>query len=135
MDKLLISNKKRGSNFEKDFAEYISKKGYWVAPFPGKEYTNSQPADLSAAKNNEPILFDCKTLANKNGLFPISRIEENQRLAYKRFKACGNKYYYLAILWNNDIYLINLDDVDFNSKHIDLKNEIPYEENFYENNN
>ena len=32
----MISNKKIGSKFEKDFAEYLSKKGYWVAPFPRK---------------------------------------------------------------------------------------------------
>lgn len=32
----MISNKKIGSKFEKDFAEYLSKKGYWIAPFPRK---------------------------------------------------------------------------------------------------
>lgn len=127
------NNKKIGTDFENDFANYLYGKGYWVAPFPGKDHTNSQPADLIACKNNEPILIDCKTLANKNGLFPLDRVEQNQRLAYKRFKHTGNKYYYLAILWNNNIYLINLDDIDFKSKHIDLKNETPYEENCYEN--
>lgn len=112
--------------------DLLAKKGYWAAPFPGKENTNSQPADLTACKNNEPILFDCKTLASKNGLFPLNRVEQNQRMAYKRFKECGNKYYYLAILWNNNIYLVNLDDIDFKEKSIDLKNKIPYKENFYE---
>lgn len=32
----MISNKKIGSKFEKDFAQFLSKKGYWVAPFPRK---------------------------------------------------------------------------------------------------
>ena len=126
------NNKKIGNDFEKDFADYLAKNGCRVAPFPGKDHTNSQPADNIACKNNEPFLFDCKTLANKNGLFPIHRIEENQRLAYKRFKQTGNKKYYLAILWNNNVYLVNLDNIDFTAKSIDLKNEISIEENFYE---
>lgn len=38
-----MNNKILGNNFEKDFALFLSNKGYWVAPFPGKSHTNSQP--------------------------------------------------------------------------------------------
>lgn len=127
-----MNNKILGNSFEDDFAKFLSKKGYWVAPFPGKNHTNSQPADLIACKNDKAYLIDCKTLNNKNGLFNMSRLEENQRLAYKKWKKCGNKNYYISILWNNDIYLINLDEVDFNNKSIMVRNNIPYWRNFYE---
>lgn len=38
-----MNNKKLGSKFEKDFADFLANQGYWVAPFPGKSHTNSQP--------------------------------------------------------------------------------------------
>ena len=110
----------------------MSKEGYWVAQFPGKDYTNSQPADMIMCKDNEPILVDCKTLENKNGLFNLKRLEQNQRMAYKRFKQAGNKNYYLAILWNNNVYRVNLDDIDLKSKSIDVKSFECIKENFYE---
>lgn len=31
------NNKKLGSKFEKDFADFLASKGYWVAPFPRKK--------------------------------------------------------------------------------------------------
>lgn len=39
----MLSNKKIGSKFEEDFANFLSNRGYWVAPFPGKSHTNAQP--------------------------------------------------------------------------------------------
>lgn len=88
--------------------------------------------DLIACKNNKPFLIDCKTLDNKNGLFPLSRIEENQRLAYKKFKECGNNNYYLAILWDNDIYMLNMSFINFDLKSYDLKKESPKWRDFYD---
>ena len=127
-----MNNKKIGNDFEKDFAEFLAKNGYWVAPFPGKAHTNAQPADLICCKNDRPYLIDCKTLENKNGIFNLSRIEENQRLAYQRYVACGNKNYSLAILWKNDIYIVQLAEIDFNGKSINLNNFFPIWRNFNE---
>jgi hypothetical protein len=39
----MISNKKIGSKFEKDFANFLSKKGYWVHFIEGASHTGSQP--------------------------------------------------------------------------------------------
>lgn len=100
----------------------------------GAAHTGSQPCDLVACKNGKVWAIDCKTLNNKNGLFPISRVEENQRLAYKRFKKCGNDNFFLAILWNNNIYFIPMFDVAFEEKSIDLKKKIAMWRGFYENN-
>lgn len=131
------NNKKLGSKFEKDFADFLSKQGYWVHYIEAAAYTGSQPCDIVAIKRDFPELYDCKTLNNKNGLFPISRIEENQRLAFERLRDCKNHEtdFALAILWNNDIYYVFFDDIDFNKKSIDLKTLYPSWRNFYEDNN
>lgn len=129
-----MNNKVLGSNFEKDFANFLASKNYWVHFIEGAAHTGSQPCDIIAIKRDFPELYDCKTLNNKNGLFPISRIEENQRLAYERVRECRNPetIFSLAILWNNNLYYVDFDDIDFNKKSIDLKEISPYKENFYE---
>ena len=116
-----MNNKVLGNNFEKEMAQKLKDYGYWVHLITPARYTGSQPADIIAVKNNKTILIDCKTCSTH--LFPIHRIEQNQRLAYKMFKECGNDKYYLAIKWNEKIYMVNLGKVDFNKKYIDLENE------------
>lgn len=118
----MVSNKKLGNNFEKEYAEILSNKGYWITFLTPKQYIGSQPCDLIAIKNNIPILIDCKTC--KTHLFPISRIEENQRQAFKRYIKCGNINFVLAIKYNNRIYEINMKDIDFKQKNIDLEGKI-----------
>ena len=81
-----LNNKKLGNKFEKDFMDLLAKKGYWVTFLEGKANIGSQPCDIIAIRRDNVELYDCKTLANKNGLFPISRIEENQRLAFERLR-------------------------------------------------
>lgn len=114
-----MSNKNLGNSFEKEYAEILRKKGYWVTFLSPKQHIGSQPCDLIAIKNDFPILIDCKTC--KTHLFPISRIEENQRQAFKKYIKCGNTKFILAIKYNNQIYEIDMKDVDFTQKSIDLE--------------
>ena len=90
-----ISNKKLGNNWEKEYAEILSKKGYWVTFLTPHKNTGAQPCDLVAIKNNIGKLIDCKTCATH--LFPIKRIEENQRQCFKKYSKCGNTDFILAI--------------------------------------
>lgn len=83
-----------------------------------KQHIGSQPCDLIAIKDNVPVLIDCKTC--KTQLFPVSRIEENQRQAFKRYSKCGNTNFILAIKYNEKIYEINLSEIDFTQKSINL---------------
>ena len=114
-----MNNKIIGNNFEKKYAQILSDKGYWVTFLTPKNHIGSQPCDLIAIKNNKPLLIDCKT--SKSYLFPISRIEENQRLASQKYFKCNNKFFILAIKYKEKIYEINLKDIDFSKKNIDLR--------------
>lgn len=97
-----MNNKKLGTAFEKEFCELLASRGYWVhfiAPAPN----GGQPFDVIAAKNGEAFAFDCKTSASVR--FPLTRLEENQVMAFERWMACGNSQPRLAIKYNNKVYL------------------------------
>ena len=94
--------------------------------------TGSQPADIVAIKNNIATLIECKNLDNKSGKFPLSRIESNQWLAYKKLKECHNSNMVLSILWDNKIYFVNFDLLQFFNKSIDLKTLEPNIKNWSE---
>ena len=130
-----MNNKELGNKFEKDFAEYLASKGYWAHYIEGAAHTGSQPCDIVASKRDCMELYDCKTLEKKNGLFPLYRVEENQRLAFQRFRECQNikSTFSLAILWNDDLYFVDFDNIDFTQKSIDLKKLFPFIRGFYEN--
>lgn len=115
----LKSNKKLGNDFEKEFAQILADEGYWVTMLTPKTHIGSQPADLIAVKDDMAILVDCKTC--NNYLFPISRIEQNQIEASKKFFSCGNTQYYIAIKYKQDIYLIPICTINFLEKSIDLR--------------
>lgn len=121
-----MNNKTIGNNFENNLSLILSDLGYWVSLFTPKSHSNSQPADMIAVRDDVALLIDAKTLKNKNGLFPISRIEENQIFAAKKFLKCGNAWYNFAILWDNTIYMIPFNTIDFSKKSIDLKEQIPF---------
>ena len=114
-----MNNKRIGTNFEKEYAEILRNKGYWVAFQTPRQNIGSQPCDLIAIKDDKPILIDCKTC--NTHLFPIKRIENNQRLAFKKYMECGNTTFILAIKYDNKIYEINLRDIDFSQKSIELE--------------
>ena len=114
-----MNNKVLGNSFEKEYAKILRERGYWVTFLTPKKNIGSQPCDLIAIKDDEPILIDCKTC--KTHLFPINRIEENQRQAFKRYSKCGNTKFILAIKYNNRIYEINMKDIDLKQKNLDLE--------------
>lgn len=114
-----MNNKVLGNSFEKEYAKILRERGYWVTFLTPKKNIGSQPCDLIAVKDDKPILIDCKTC--KTHLFSINRIEENQRQAFKRYSKCGNTKFILAIKYNNRIYEINMKDIDFKQKNLDLE--------------
>jgi Holliday junction resolvase len=127
-----MNNKILGSKFEQDFAAFLANQGYWVHFLEGAAHTGAQPFDLIAIKDNIPHCIDCKTLSEKSRCFPTSRIEDNQLLAYKRYKKCGNDNFSLAILWKNDVYIVPFNIIDFTAKSFEMSECIPVWRNFYE---
>lgn len=131
-----MNNKSKGNIFEEDVAKKLSKLGHWCTLLQGAKGTNAQPADIIACKDNKVWLIDCKTLVNTSGNFTLERAEQNQILAYKRFKKCGNENYFYAILWENDVYLVPMFDILFeDKKSINVKKYVAVWRNFYENKN
>lgn len=88
-----MSNKSAGTAFEKEFAELLAEKGFWVHRLQDNQ--NGQPFDIIAVKNGRAYAFDCKDCAGRS--FPLSRIEENQRMAMERWEECGNGTGYFAV--------------------------------------
>lgn len=61
--------------------------------------TGAQACDIVIIKHNIATLIEAKNLYNSTGKFTLSRIEQNQRLAYRKFCACDNSNFVLAIGW------------------------------------
>lgn len=82
-----MSNKSNGTAFEKEFAERLAEHGFWAHLL--KDNHNGQPFDVIAAKDKRTYVFDCKDC--KNGIFVLTRIEENQKSAMQLWRECGNR--------------------------------------------
>lgn len=98
-----MNNKKLGTEFEREVVTLLSQTGYW-AHFITPDAKGSQPFDIIASKNDFPIVADCKTSSIK--WFNISRLEENQIMAFDLWFRTGNKYAFIFIKYNEKIYEI-----------------------------
>ncbi len=99
-----MNNKRLGTEFEVEFCKLLAGRGYWVhfiAPSPN----GGQPFDVIAAKDGKAHAYDCKTSVAVK--FPFTRLEENQKLAFERWKKCGNSEPQIAVKYGNSVYLIN----------------------------
>lgn len=134
--KNMFLNRPKGIKFEQDFAEFLSKRGFWVHLVARTPHYKDQPCDIIVCQNNKAWLIDCKTLENKYGTFTLNRFEENQRGCYERFKQYGNNNYFLAILFENNVYFCPICQIDYkNKKSINVKNFPIIKRGFYEDNN
>ena len=96
-----MNNKRLGTEFEREVVELLSQQRYWVH-FITPDARGSQPFDIIASKYDIPIVGDCKTSSVK--WFNISRLEENQIMAFEKWFETGNKYAYIFVKYNNKIY-------------------------------
>ena len=104
-----MNNKKTGSQFEKEFCQYLAENGWW-AHFLTPNASGAQPFDIIALRGRNVYAIDCKTCAGDK--FSISRIEDNQRLAFSHiiWKSTSVKCGF-AILYNDEIYYVPYEDV------------------------
>jgi Holliday junction resolvase len=94
-----LNNKKRGTSFERYFAQLLSEQGFWARLDKGK----AQTCDIIAGKDGIIYLFECKTC--KTDYFNFNRIEDNQSMSRKKFIACGNAEAYFVFEVEGSIYL------------------------------
>ncbi len=70
-------------------------------------FHGAQPVDAIIIKNNIATLVEIKNLDNTTGRFPLSRVEQNQWLSYKKFRECHNTNFIIAIKWSSNLYLVD----------------------------
>ena len=102
-------NRSNGGRFEQELAEILGTHKFWCHVL--QQNKAGQPADIIAVKGKFHTLIDCKVVSDNNG-FEFSRVEENQRLAMKKFQRCGNELCYFAIrLPDESIHLVSLERI------------------------
>lgn len=99
-----MNNKKRGTEFEQEFCQLLADNGFWVH-FMVPNAAGGQPFDVIAVKNGIAYAVDCKTC--KANVFSMSRLEDNQILAFEKWMKCGNKVPIIAIKHNDEIRFAN----------------------------
>lgn len=125
------SNKKNGTDFETEFANLLSKYGFWVHKFAQR--ASGQPCDVIAVRKGRSFIFDCKDC--ELDCFTASRREENQKLSMSLWNKCGNGFGWFAFrMSNKTIYImdnmrlstllrkkkvLNKDDIRYNSMRFD----------------
>lgn len=97
------NNKKLGTDFENEAVDLLTKLGYWVH-FISPDTRGAQPFDIIAVKNGIPYAIDCKTCVAKS--FNISRLEDNQVLAFGKWTKCGNTEPLILVKHDGYIYVI-----------------------------
>lgn len=95
-------NKKIGNDFERELCQILYDAGYWVHNFANRK--NGQPADIIAVKNNSAFLIDAKECTWE--IFPLRRMEYNQKLSMGLWIECGNFTPYFALKARNEIYMV-----------------------------
>lgn len=106
---LETSNKSIGNQFEQDLARLLADAGFWVHVL--QQNKAGQPADLIVAKGRYATLIDCKVISTDAG-FPLSRVEENQKLSMASFyKHTGAPCWFAFRLPDGDIRFISAETV------------------------
>lgn len=119
-----MNNKQRGTAFEKEFCKLLKSRGFWVH-FMSPSASGTQPCDIIAVRNEKAFLIDCKTCDDK--VFRIGRLEDNQRLAFYAFQKAGNHNCWVAVKYQDQVYMINYGILD-REKKVVLTDEFLFED-------
>lgn len=101
-----MNNKRLGTEFEKEVCEALALCGYW-AHFIVPDARGAQPFDIVAAKDGHALAIDCKTCVAKS--FNITRLEDNQTMAFRLWRRCGNGEGLIFVKHKGKIYVIGFD--------------------------
>ena len=98
-----MNNKKLGTDFEHEVCGILAHEGWWVH-FIAPDARGAQPFDVIAVMAGKALAIDCKTCAADK--FSISRLEDNQVLAFEKWLTCGNEMPEVWVKHNDRIYRI-----------------------------
>lgn len=98
----MVTNRKLGTDFEQALCELLFEKGFWVHNLAQNQA--GQPADIIAVINSKPYLIDAKVCSDNK--FPLSRIEENQKLSMELWGDCKNKTGWFAFLIDDEVFMM-----------------------------
>lgn len=98
-----MNNKKLGSAFEREVCDILAASGWWVH-FIAPDARGAQPFDIIAVKDGRAVAIDCKTCVSNR--IALTRLEDNQILAFERWIACGNEMPVILVKHNGAIYRI-----------------------------
>lgn len=119
----LMSNKKLGTDFEKEVCTILARNGWWVH-FIAPDARGAQPFDIIAVKAGQAMAIDCKTCVANT--FSIGRLEENQILAFERWILCGNEMPIVMVKHEDKIYSIPYCKIK-EEKSVKIKEEFLFE--------
>lgn len=97
-----MNNKQAGNNFEREFCEQLARDKFWAHFMGGSK--NGQPADIIAVRNEHAYLIDAKDCQNDR--FVLSRIEDNQHMAMRKWELCGNNQGLFALNTSKGVYML-----------------------------
>ena len=97
-----MNNKQAGNEFEREFCEILAGDSFWSHFMGGNR--NGQSADIIAVRNKKAYLIDAKDC--KNDRFVLSRIEDNQHMAMRKWELCGNNQGLFALNTSNGVYML-----------------------------
>ncbi len=102
-----MNNKKLGNSFEQEWMNHLASLGMWVH-FMQPAPDGSQPFDVISIDNaygdTHVCAWDCKTLSGKR--FPLSRIEDNQEMAFEALNKRGVYDTCFVIKSGDTVYII-----------------------------
>ena len=107
-------NQKIGKEFEQEWMDHLASRGMWVH-FMQPAPDGSQPFDVIAIDDRYGVTtvyaYDCKTLSGNR--FPLSRVEDNQRLAFESLNRKGVDKTFFVIKNKTAIYCLPSQEVIF----------------------
>ena len=103
-----MNNKEIGTEFEQEMCETLNRQGYWVH-FIVPDSRGAQPFDIIAVRAGEALAIDCKTCVSET--FNISRLEDNQIMAFEKWLKCGNSIPLVMVKHKGVVYPIRYTDL------------------------
>ena len=99
-----MNNKRLGTQFERELVKALADRGWWCH-FITPNAAGAQPFDVIAVKDGLAFAIDCKT--SVKNIFPFSRLEENQKMAFEKWIAAGNTDPVIAVKYNDGVYFVS----------------------------